>query len=241
MAGLPRDASINEVKRRLLLANAELAEDEVQRVLHKARVSAFDAKYGERLSHLDERTTNLDQWRLEFVNVLNSVAGEEWIGRDLLVVGIGNGSEAVGTIERARSVRAVDISQRSLHSVRERFPHFSVLLSSAENLDVIDAGSVDLYISLRTYQSSLFDVDAALFEAFRVLRRGGHMIVSIPHTYYLDGRFVEGMSPPGSREVQVDLPYVIAEEVRHGMSRLGATSVGIRTGLFEVYVYGRRK
>ncbi len=105
----------------------------------------------------------------------------------------------------------------------------------------IDNVSQDLYISLRTYQSTLFDIEESLFELYRILRPGGFCVISIPYVFYVNGEIKKGLIRPGSKdELDIDLPYVLADRIRRGLNRLDFSSTGLRTGLFEIYVYGQK-
>lgn len=66
---------------------------------------------------------------------------------------------------------------------REFPPNIETIVSEAEDLRKIAKNSFDVYISLRTYSSSLFDMRAAIHEANRVLRSGGIIVISIPTLY----------------------------------------------------------
>lgn len=112
--------------------------------------------------------------------------------------------------------------------------------AEAENLTRVDAISQDLYISLRTYQSTLFDIEEALFEAYRVLRPGGVCVISIPYIFYVEKKIMKGLIRPGTKELDIDLPYVLSDRIRRGMNRLDFDPVGIHTGQFEIYTYGQK-
>lgn len=49
-------------------------------------------------------------------------------------------------------------------------PQFAIILSSVENLSTVEDNTLDAYISLRIYNSSIFNFSNALKESERVLR-----------------------------------------------------------------------
>ena len=103
-----------------------------------------------------------------------------------------------------------DVSRAMLDEARRTIPTLHIIHNSAEDLRSIKAQSIDLYLSLRTYQSSLFDLDAAVREAYRVLVPGGAFVVSIANGYVSqDGdafEVVRGLLVSGSEYVDRTKP-----------------------------------
>ena len=163
-----------------------------------------------------------------------------------LDVGVGNGLELPYLFSDAQRLIGVDVSSVMLQEAHKRFPPMEAVHNSAEELRDINASSIDLYISLRTYQSSLFDVPAALREAERVLRRRGVIIISIANGFVnSEGgkkKVVRGLLIPGSK-VLVDraTPYKLAEQILDKLTSLGFESVGIRSGKTDIYVWGQKQ
>jgi ubiquinone/menaquinone biosynthesis C-methylase UbiE len=124
-------------------------------------------------------------------------------------------------------------------------PKLKRVRDRAETLASIPDKSVDLYLALRTYQSSLFDAPSALRQAFRVLRSGGGFVLSIPGGF-LDRsaqelRYVPGLLVPGSSNV-VDrsLPRQHAQRILTHFERMSFTQLGFHQREGDVYVYGRK-
>jgi SAM-dependent methyltransferase len=132
-----------------------------------------------------------------------------------------------------------DVSAASLKRCKAAFPNADIQLAAAEDLSFADNGSYDLYISLRTFQSSFFNVRHAAFEANRILRRGGIAIVSVPNVY-VDSRGVgKGLQRGGSTALDVNLSWMTADSIRRALLT-AEFDCGIQTGLFEIYVTGRK-
>ena len=74
----------------------------------------------------------------------------------------------------------------SLEAAKERLPHARTFVADGERLVFIRTSSQDVYISLRTYQSSYFDVVTGVREAYRVLRFGGLFVVSVANAFVGD-------------------------------------------------------
>ncbi len=105
---------------------------------------------------------------------------------------------------------------------------------------MIRSGSQDIYISLRTFQSTYFDRPAALREAYRVVRQGGIVLVSVANGFLEQGSIIPGLVIPGTAVVDRDLGFEIANQIRMRMSLLRFEEIGLRTSLDEIYIYGRR-
>lgn len=163
----------------------------------------------------------------------------------VLDVGIGNGLEAPSLFKDTANLIAVDISEKSLLKAKISFPTLKSVHNAAENMLDIETGSVDVYISLRTYQASLFDISLALREAQRVLRSTGVIVVSVANGFVdLDNnvkKVVRGLLIPGSRRiVDKNTPRRIADQIVEKLTDLGFENVGYSSGKTDIYVWGRR-
>jgi ubiquinone/menaquinone biosynthesis C-methylase UbiE len=156
------------------------------------------------------------------------------------VVGIGNGLEGEELYADCEHLTAVDIGERSLREAKKRLPGLKIVRTPAEDLCGIPTASQDIYISLRTYQSTYFDRNAALREAYRVVRQGGIVLISIANGFLEGGAVIQGLLKPGTPIVDPNLGFHIADQVRSRMSILGFVEIGLRTNLDEIYVYGTR-
>ena len=207
----------------------------------EARALAYEEKYANRSEMADERYIDIASWEAEFRRLLFHLLGARPLSRlKVINIGIGNGSERPSFYSDFAEFTGVDISEEALRKAQQRLPNMQSVTAEAEDLSMIRANSQDLYISLRTYQSSFFSVKAALFEAFRILKPGGRIIISISNAYVESDQLLHGLQRPGSNELDLDRPYDLANSVRKGLTYLNFESVGIQTGSFEIYVYGRR-
>jgi ubiquinone/menaquinone biosynthesis C-methylase UbiE len=161
---------------------------------------------------------------------------------DVLDVGIGNGYADCLILEHLNRFIGVDTSAGALEYAKKKLPQMIGYVNDAEDLDAIANASVDVYLSFRTFQSSLFDRRAALHEAHRVLRKGGLIILSIPIMFLKDdGSVLSGLIPPGSFEPEMDYAKEIVGRVRHLLKTLNFKDVGMDDrSPFEVYVYAHR-
>lgn len=234
------DLTITDLEQHCISEYPQRDRWDIRRIVFEARRKAYAIKYGGRTSATDERYTDIAAWRKEFANLLREVGFPGQTDRPVLCVGIGTGAEGVEVYDKFLNLSIADVSQESLERARGPFPHARIVCDEAEVLAGISNCSQELYISLRTFQSTLFDVDAASVQAFRVLRPGGSIIVSVPYIYYSDGSLLTGLPHPGSTTLDEELPYWYCERIRRSFRKLGLRDIRIYTGTFEIYVIAQR-
>jgi pyrimidine deaminase RibD-like protein/SAM-dependent methyltransferase len=212
---------------------------DIDKLVHEARAEAFDKKYADRTYEDDGRGLS-DYWKNSVRSILTEIGASDFPKRKIIVVGIGNGLEGKELYANCEKLTAVDIGKRSLERARKILPRATMIKAPAENLREIPTSSQDIYISLRTYQSTYFDRNAALREAYRVVRQGGIVLISIANGFLEQGSIIPGLLIPGTAVVDRNLGFQIADQVRSRMSLLKFEEIGERTSLDEIYVYGRR-
>ena len=214
---------------------------EIKKIVREARATAFEHKYADRTEQDDERYTDIKRWEAEFQSLLSDLDILDINTKKVINIGIGNGLEAKGLFDKIEEFIGVDISRKALEKSKKCYPKMKPLINDAEDLCDIESDSQDVYISLRTYQSTLFDIKTALLEAYRILKLGGTILISIPYVFVEEnGRVVKGLLIPETDEIDPDLPYDLIDRIRKMLNRLNFDAIGIRTGMVELYVYGKR-
>jgi pyrimidine deaminase RibD-like protein/SAM-dependent methyltransferase len=208
-------------------------------LVEKARAEAFDKKYADRTYDDDGRGLG-DHWKHMIRSILADMGAADFPKRRVLVVGIGNGLEGRELYADCTRLTAVDIGERSLERARKILPKATLCRAAAENLGMIRSTSQDIYISLRTFQSTYFDRNAALREAYRVVRQGGIVLISVANGFLEQGSIIPGLLIPGTAVVDRNLGFEIAGQIRTRMSLLRFEEIGLCTSLDEIYIYGRR-
>jgi pyrimidine deaminase RibD-like protein/SAM-dependent methyltransferase len=212
---------------------------DIDRLVLEGRAEAFDKKYADRTYKDDGRGLG-DYWKNSVRSILTEMGASDFPKRHMIVVGIGNGLEGKELYANCEKLTAVDIGKRSLQRAANILPRATIIRASAEDLRNIPTDSQDIYISLRTYQSTYFDRNAALREAYRVVRQGGIVLISIANGFLEQDSIIPGLLIPGTALVDRNLGFRIADQVRSRMTLLKFEEIGVRTSLDEIYVYGRR-
>lgn len=172
---------------------------EAEHAVNDALSEAFDAKYGTYDYSYDARAANL-RWTDDFMSIYGRSSRKSLSAVNILNVGVGSGCEAAALFSDCPQITFVDIAERGLAHISGRIPSSRTVVSSAEDLSALPDNSYDLYVSLRTYNSSFFDTSAAASEARRVLKPGAAIIVSVANgfLYPQRGCVVPGLIIPGT-------------------------------------------
>jgi len=242
LASIPRGrgATIGMLVRRCQLLYPQTDPQEIARKISGARSFAYEQKYAQRSQTEDERHRAFDEWESELHALLRHIGIRDFERCRAINVGIGNGLERPFFYSSFKQLVGVDLSAQALVRAARAIPGLDTHSGEAETLDGVASTDFDLYLSLRTYQSTFFDTGEALFAACRVLKPGGRVVISIPYVYIDQGRLLNGLLRPGGQDLDPDLPYGLAENVRRGLQDLGFEQLGIHTGLFEIYVHGTK-
>lgn len=220
--------------------NAGLSKEETALLILKARAKAFDRQYSAYDYSNDIRGANED-WQNEITAILRKLAFDDYANHRVIDVGIGNGLEAQGLLDSVAQLTIVDIAKESLQKARSILPRADALQMDAENLEGVSTGSIDAYLSFRTYQSSYFGVTRALREAHRVVRPGGVVLLSVANGFLgEDGNIIRGLVVPRTQIVDEDKPFEIVERIRQKLTSWRFGDVGMQTGYGDVFVWGRR-
>ena len=239
--GRNRNLTVNFLKKKCSALFPEKNIETVESLLSQARSEAYNEKYSNRTKEQDERHIDFGGWAAEFETLLYKLGVENYHKIKAINVGIGNGTECPPFYNSFKELTGVDISDSSLISANNIFPKMSAVKEDAENLKSVPSLSQDLYISLRTYQSTLFDLQEAVFEAYRVLRPKGVCVISVSDAHKTTLGIVRGILASGQTEVDLDLPYLLIDRIRKQFAQLDFDYLGIYTGKFEIYVYGKKR
>jgi SAM-dependent methyltransferase len=245
--------TVNDLKKRVSILNPQLSSDSINRFVELARETAFTTKYAapkedEKLERIDKlQLVGIAQWHTYLQHFLYKLGIAEVSNINVIDVGIGNAYASQIFLSLCAHLTGVDISQEALNFARTKLPSAKLTIGCAENLIDIESFSYDLYISLRTYQSTLFDMKESLHEAYRVLAKGGGVVISIPVMYLKKddaGNIIDilkGLIPQGQSIPSLDYAIDIARTIEKYMTILGFRDIEIDTqSPFEIYIGARK-
>lgn len=172
--------------------------------VHSAISEAFNGKYAAYNYSEDTRSLHLD-WKENFMSFYNKSSVNPMSANNILNVGVGSGHEAISLFSDCPYVTFADIAQGGLEKIKEQFSLSKVIISSADNLSSIPDNSHDLYVSLRTYNSSFFDIKEAISEAHRVLKTNAVIMISVANGFLCPEQhcIIPGLIIPGTEFVDI--------------------------------------
>ncbi|WP_433855252.1 class I SAM-dependent methyltransferase [Streptomyces kronopolitis] len=214
-----------------------IEHEEADRAVGDALSEAFDSKYGTYDYAFDARAANL-RWTDDFMSVYGKSSTRSLPAVNVLNVGVGAGYEAVALFADCPQITFVDIAERGLSNISGRIPSSKTVVSSAEDLSALPDNSYDLYVSLRTYNSSFFDTSAAASEARRVLKSGAVIIVSVANgfLYTQRGCVTPGLIVPGTDFVDIYRGMGTADLIAAELDRIGFKEIRMFPTSTEIYL-----
>lgn len=224
----------------LIREKHRVGHEEALRVVQASLAEAFDVKYGSYEDAYDARSA-YPNWINDFASVYDSISSKPLRSHNILNVGVGAGSEAAALFSDCHEITFVDIAERGLKRVAERYPSAKTLIASADDLSEIPDDSYDLHVSLRTYNSSFFDTSAAASEAHRVLHTGGLIIVSVANGFLhteRDRAVVPGLILPGTDFVDLYRGMDTARMLRDQLRRAGFKNIQMVPTTTEILLSG---
>lgn len=143
---------------------------------------AFDYKYSKYDYSNDIRSIN-PGWNKIFEEIYIKTNKKPLNKTKILNVGVGSGNEAKELFLNCNDITFVDIASNGLEKIKKLIPTSKIIKGRAEDLSMLEDNSYDLYVSLRTYNSSFFDIKQAIKEAYRILKHDCVIIISISNGF----------------------------------------------------------
>ena len=186
-------------------------EDKSRRNL-KILQKSLNEKYGQYDYNHDLRAhDNGKEFGLIFENTVKQITSQSNldITPSILLVGSNNGYE-VPIIESLGEITAVDFSTVALDQLKQKHPDKDAHVQDIENLSFND-DSFDIYIGMRTLQSSNLDLAQTLDEALRVTKYA--WIISVPNGYLVNGEIKKGMYDYTNQQIDEGLPHSFVNKI----------------------------
>lgn len=178
--------------------------DDAGKLVNLVMSEAFDEKYATYNYSDDARSLSVD-WKNNFLTIYDKLLLSSMERKNILDVGVGSGNEAIALFSNCSNITFVDIAPNGLEKIKKQMPNSNIVVSRAENLTTLINNSYDIYISLRTYNSSFFNVKQAISEAYRVLKKDGIIIISIANGFLCPENeyIIPGLILPGTEFVDI--------------------------------------
>lgn len=233
---------LNANKRRLELATLickkyHLDFSEAMNVVNNAIAEAFNSKYGTYNYSDDTRSLDLS-WKERFVSFYKRRFESPLTANCILNVGVGSGHEALTLFSNCTCITFVDIAQAGLAQVKKQIPNARIVVSSADDLSSIPSDSYELYVSLRTYNSSFFDIKGAISEAHRVLKPNAAIIISVANGFLYPEKhcIIPGLIIPGTEFVDIYRGMDTAKLIFTEFTHMGFKDVQLFPTNTEIFV-----
>lgn len=221
----------------LIFNKYEIEYEKAACIVDNILSEAFNNKYSKYDYLNDIRSFDLG-WKQTFQSIYNRVSKKPMPGMNILNVGVGSGNEAISLFSNCPHITFVDIAGEGLERIKIQLPLSNFVVSKAENLSSLNENSYELYISLRTYNSSFFDINHAISEAYRVLKKDAIIIISIANGFLCSGekRIIPGLIVPGTDFVDIYRGIDTVKLLHKNFVQIGFKNIQIFPTKTEIYL-----
>lgn len=216
-------------------------EVDFNRLIREAVSFGYDKRYF-MIDEKEERKIFEKEFCEGFSFVLNQLGLlDVYPNLNVIVVGVGNGSECEMLYSDIKNISIVDVAPESLNRSKRILPDAKSYQEFADSLKSVADSNFDLYLSLRTYQSTYFNIFLSLKEAKRVLKKNGALIISIACGYLNEQNdVVYGLFNPHNGVLEKERPNLFVEDVIKCLRELGFEIVGTKKIPTEIFIYAFR-
>ncbi len=207
-------------------------------IVNTSLSNAFNKKYALYDYKNDVRSIN-NHWSDTFFKACKELSGDLF-NENIIDVGVGSGNEASKLFKNCKRITFVDIAPDGLKKIKKIIPQSKIIVSSAENLEMINNNEYDIYISLRTFNSSFFNIEKTLNEAKRILKSNSRIMISIANGFLSsNSSIIPGLIIPGTDFVDIYKGLDSIKNLINIMSRLGFEKFKLLTTNEEIYLLAK--
>ncbi len=209
----------------------------LQKLIRQVLSEAFNEKYSAYDYADDARSIDVD-WQSNFMYVYKKNSHLNFENLNIINVGVGSGREAQTLFLNCKNITFVDIAKNGLRTIKKRFPHAIIKVLPAEHLYSIISNQYDLYVSLRTFNSSFFNTEDALSEAYRVIKNNGIIIVSIANGFLYSelNEIIPGLIIPGTEFIDIYRGFSLVRKLYNEMVNIGFKDIKVYSSSSELYL-----
>lgn len=222
----------------LLIDKYNFSIKDANYIVNTSLSNAFNKKYSLYDYKNDVRSIN-DAWSDNFYKACKALSCDLF-NENIIDIGVGSGNEASVLFKDCKCITFVDIAPDGLKKVKNIIPQSKIIVSSAENLEMINNNEYDIYISLRTFNSSFFNIEKALNEAKRILKTNSRIMISIANGFLSsNSSIITGLIIPGTEFVDIYKGLDSVKNLSHIMYRLGFEEFKLLTTSEELYLLAK--
>ena len=222
----------------LLIDKYNFSIKDANYIVNTSLSNAFNKKYSLYDYKNDVRSIN-DAWSDNFYKACKALSCDLF-NENIIDIGVGSGNEASVLFKDCKCITFVDIAPDGLKKVKNIIPQSKIIVSSAENLEMINNNEYDIYISLRTFNSSFFNIEKALNEAKRILKTNSRIMISIANGFLSsNSSIITGLIIPGTEFVDIYKGLDSVKYLSHIMYRLGFEEFKLLTTNEELYLLAK--
>ena len=222
----------------LLIDKYNFSIKDANYIVNTSLSNAFNKKYSLYDYKNDVRSIN-DAWSDNFYKACKALSCDLF-NENIIDIGVGSGNEASVLFKDCKCITFVDIATDGLKKVKNIIPQSKIIVSSAENLEMINNNEYDIYISLRTFNSSFFNIEKALNEAKRILKTNSRIMISIANGFLSsNSSIITGLIIPGTEFVDIYKGLDSVKYLSHIMYRLGFEEFKLLTTSEELYLLAK--
>lgn len=222
----------------LLIDKYNFSIKDANYIVNTSLSNAFNKKYSLYDYKNDVRSIN-DAWNDNFYKACKALSCDLF-NENIIDIGVGSGNEASVLFKDCKCITFVDIAPDGLKKVKNIIPQSKIIVSSAENLEMINNNEYDIYISLRTFNSSFFNIEKALNEAKRILKTNSRIMISIANGFLSsNSSIITGLIIPGTEFVDIYKGLDSVKYLSHIMYRLGFEEFKLLTTSEELYLLAK--
>lgn len=216
--------------------------DDASKLVNMVMSEAFDEKYATYNYSDDARSLSVD-WKNNFLTIYDKLLLSSMESKTILDVGVGSGNEAIALFSDCSNITFVDIAPNGLENIKKQMPNSNIVVARAENLATLINNSYDIYISLRTYNSSFFNVKQAISEAYRVLKKDGIIIISIANGFLCpeDEYIIPGLIIPGTEFVDIYRGFDMIKQLSTELCNNGFEDIKFFPTKVELFLTAKAK
>ena len=208
----------------------------------KSLQEAFDNKYMNYNYKMDSRNVT-DMWKKTFEDICNKINIVNLENLNILNVGIGGGNEAMILFNNCKDITFVDIAKSALDKIKAKLVWARTINASADELKDIQDETYDIYISLRTFNSSFFNIEKSIKEMLRILKDKGKFILSIANGFLnvKNNTLIPGLLVPSSDFVDLYRGIEMSKKIIDYLKLFGIKNIYTKITDTEIYIFGDKQ